>query len=611
MSWLPVCYVAIATLSTTIAVIYLAAWFMQRKEWSYLAFAVLALSIAALAVTELRLLQAQTPDEYATALRWLHVPVWSGFVALLGLVYLRLKPRFAWVGKLAAALRTASLVANFVTGANINYRAVTGIEHVIFLGEPLAVARGSPNPWMITAQAALLLSVIFLLDCGINAWRRGDRVRSLVLSISLLAAILLGGIQAILVYWGFVQMPVVLTPLFLVVATLMGIEVSFGLSRAAQAERDVELKDAALSLSKQRLNLAAEAANAGFWSLDRQSGEIWATSKARELLALAPGGDIYLADVLNRVHMRDRAWLEQKIWMTSGSDDGYRAEFRIVDAGGEVRWLGVIGRDVHTTSGEPRTLMGVAVDITAQRALQDEISQQRARLDLMSKTTTLAGLSTAIAHELNQPLATILTNAEAAQTLLAEKRPNLRTVKQILADIVSADLRAAGVIRHLRSLAERGEPRREALSIHDTIHQVLRLLASEIDGRGITVDLDLAPGLPSVQADAVLVQQVLLNLLDNACNAVVDKPAGERQLSLVTRTQGDAVLLEVTDNGSGLADPNRAFEPFYSTRPDGLGMGLTIVRSIVNSHGGRVSIESSPGRGTTTSVSLPINGAAP
>ncbi|HSN51394.1 MAG TPA: ATP-binding protein, partial [Woeseiaceae bacterium] len=140
---------------------------------------------------------------------------------------------------------------------------------------------------------------------------------------------------------------------------------------------------------------------------------------------------------------------------------------------------------------------------------------------------------------------------------------------------------------------------------------VLRLLASEIDGRGITVDLDLAPGLPSVQADTVLVQQVLLNLLDNACNAVVDKPAGERQLSLVTRTQGDAVLLEVTDNGSGLADPNRAFEPFYSTRPDGLGMGLTIVRSIVNSHGGRVSIESSPGRGTTTSVSLPVNGAAP
>ena len=610
MGWLPICYVAIATLSTTIAVIYLAAWFMQRKEWSNLAFAVLAVSIAGLAVTELWLLQAQTPDEYATALRWLNVPVWSGFVALLALVYLRLQPRFVWVGGLAAALRTASLVANFVSGPNVNFLAVTGVEHVTFLGESFAMARGTPNPWMITGQVALLLSVIFLVDGGINAWLRGERVRSLVLSGSLLAAVLLGGILAILVFWGFAQVPFMMTPLFVVVATFMGIELSVGLSRAARAERDVELKDAALSLSEQRLNLAAEAANAGFWSLDRESGAIWATAKARELFGLAPGGEIDLADVLNRVHVRDRAWLEQKIRTTSGSDDGYRAEFRIVDAGGEVRWLGVIGRSVAITRGEPRTLMGVAVDITARQAMQDEIRQQRARLELMSKTTTLAGLSTAIAHELNQPLATILTNAEAAQTLLADSHPNLRTVKQILADIVSADLRAADVIRHLRGLAERGEPRREALSIHDTIHQVLRLLASEIDGRGITVDLDLAPALPLVEADAVLIQQVLLNLLDNACNAVADKPAGERQVSLVTRTKGDMVLLEVTDNGSGLADLDRVFEPFYSTKPDGLGMGLPIVRSIVNSHGGRVSIESTPGRGTTIRVSLPVNGPA-
>ncbi len=108
----------------------------------------------------------------------------------------------------------------------------------------------------------------------------------------------------------------------------------------------------------------------------------------------------------------------------------------------------------------------------------------------------------------------------------------------------------------------------------------------------------------------MLIQQVLLNLLDNACNAVADKPAGERQVSLVTRMQGDMVLLEVTDNGSGLADLDRVFEPFYSTKPDGLGMGLPIVRSIVNSHGGRVSIESTPGRGTTIRVSLPVNGPA-
>lgn len=269
MSWITILYVMTAALSATIAGIYLAAWLMQRDAWAYLMFVLLAFSIAGLAATELWMLRAQTPADYATALRWLHVPVWSGFLSLVGLVQLRLRPRFVWVGWLAVGLRTVSLVANFTSGLNLNHLALTEIAHVSLLGEPVATAVAvTPNPWMLTGQASLLLSLLFLLDGGVSSWRRGEGMRSLVLTISLVFAVLVGTVQAVLVFWGLAQLPLMITPLFLLVATAMGSELSLGLLRAARAERAVRLKDAALGLSEQRLSLAAEAADAGFWGID-------------------------------------------------------------------------------------------------------------------------------------------------------------------------------------------------------------------------------------------------------------------------------------------------------------------------------------------------------
>jgi len=611
MSWILVLYVMMAAFSATIAGIYLAAWLMQREAWSYLVFVLLAVSISALAGAELWMLRAQTPEEYATALRWFHVPIWSGFVALVVLVHLRLRPRFSWAGWLAVGLRTVSLIANFVTGSNLNYAAPTGIDYLTLLGEPVAIATGGvPNPWMLTGQASLLLSILFLLDGGISAWRRGEGMRSLVLTLSLFFAVAVGTIQAILVFWGLVQLPILITPLFLFVAVVMGSELSFGLLRAARAEREVQIKEAALGLTEQRLSLAAEAAEAGFWSLDTQSGDTWATAKTRELFGLPPGGALHLADLMKRVHPQDRARLNQLIEAALRSNASYRAEFRVVDPGGRTRWLAGLGRGVAESEGGAKMLMGVSMDISARKAMLDKLRRQRARLERVSRAETVSELSSFLAHELNQPLAMILTNAEAAQALLAGEPADLSEVRDILADIVSADRRAADVIRHLRGLLERGEPQREELLLDDAIHRVLRLIGNEVDDQGVTVNLSLVPDLPSVKADRILIEQVLLNLLNNACEAVAGNTPDERRVSIVTRVVGDDVLVDVTDNGCGLPDPERVFTPFYSTKPGGLGMGLAIVRSILESHGGSVRAESAPVRGTTVTLSLPTNGAA-
>jgi two-component system, LuxR family, sensor kinase FixL len=612
MGWVTILYVAMAAFSATIAGIYLGAWLMQREATSYLLFALLAVSIAFLAATELWMLRARTPEEYATALRWFQVPAWSGFLAIVGLVGLRLRPRFSWVGWLAAGLRTVSLIANFVSGPNLNYAALTAIDHLTLFGEPVAIAAsGVPNPWMLTGQAALVLSILFVLDGGISTWRRGEGLRSLVLTISLLLGVVGATAQAVLVFWGFVQLPILIAPVFLFVAAVMGAELSFGLPRAARAEHDVRIKGAALAVSEERLSLAAEAADAGFWSLDEHSGEVWATGKTRELFGLTPGGDLRLADFLNRVHPRDRVRLQTLIEAALRSHERFRTEFRVVDRDGGVRWLAGSGRCVGNTETGSKTLMGVSVDITARRAALDKLRRQRARLERASKEETVSELSAALAHELNQPLAMILTNAEAAQALLAQARPNLAEVGEILADIVTADRRAADVIRHLRGLLDRGEPQRQALLLDDAIHRVLALVGNEIDDQGVTVDLSLASELPPVKADRILIEQTLLNLINNACEAVSGNPPGARRVSVVTRPHPGGVAVEVADNGTGVSEPERAFDPFYSTKPGGLGMGLAIVRSVVSAHGGRVWAQSAPARGATIIFTLPAEGPAP
>ncbi|MCK7473280.1 MAG: hypothetical protein MZV49_06615 [Rhodopseudomonas palustris] len=172
MNWITMLYGAMAVVASTLAGIYLAARVAQRDDRAYLMCVLLAASMCGVAVMELWMLQARTPEEYALATRLWHVPLWSGICALVGLVHWRLRPRFSWVGWLAAALRTLALVANFSSGSSLHYAVLTGIDHVRLFGEPLSIATGVPNPWMLLGQVSNLLLLIFILDGGVCAWRR-------------------------------------------------------------------------------------------------------------------------------------------------------------------------------------------------------------------------------------------------------------------------------------------------------------------------------------------------------------------------------------------------------------------------------------------------------
>jgi two-component system sensor kinase FixL len=221
----------------------------------------------------------------------------------------------------------------------------------------------------------------------------------------------------------------------------------------------------------------------------------------------------------------------------------------------------------------------------------------------------LGELSGAITHELGQPLAAILFNAQAGVRMLDNGGGDLREIRSILEDIVAADTRATEVIRRLRALFKRGAVQRERIDVRDCIQAVLALEHSDLIVRNVATTLQLDHDIPLVNADAIQLQQVLLNLIVNACEAMSALPASQRNLriSACNEQTERLVHIRIADNGAGIENPEEIFEPFFTTKSHGVGLGLTISRSIVSANGGRLWATNNPGGGATLHVTLAIH----
>lgn len=286
-------------------------------------------------------------------------------------------------------------------------------------------------------------------------------------------------------------------------------------------------------------------------------------------------------------------------------------EERITDAKGAWHWLQTIKRPIVERDGTARLVLGVSTDITARKATELEIELQRNELAHLSRVTMLSELSGSLAHELNQPLAAILSNAQAALRFLASDAPDLKEVSEILRDIVEDDRRAGGVIQGLRLLLKKGEMRLESIDLNEAVRAVLRLVRSDMLNADVGVNTTLAPDLPNVRGDRVQLQQVLLNLVVNACDAMSAEPVEDRRLSVTSAICGDGLVeVSVTDQGRGIAaeDLERVFQPFVSSKAEGLGLGLAVCRRIVEAHGGRLwAAHNSSGRGACFCFTVPAH----
>ena len=394
-----------------------------------------------------------------------------------------------------------------------------------------------------------------------------------------------------------------ITGTLLAIVALVGIIVLLLVQMSKRKEAERSLKEI-----EDRMAFAAASTNIGLWRVDIATGRLWATDHCRSMFGIAPESQLTLDEFRGAVHPEDREAFAECLELAPQSGLR-RSEFRISLPGQDVRWCVCRRRAVSDELGRPLQISGVFADVTARKSAEAEAERQQDEIEHLMRVAALGGLSGGIAHELGQPLAAILANAQAAQSLLSTDSHDKETIIQILEDIVQEDRRAGQVIHRLRKLLKKGEHQFVLLNLNDLIHSTLSLLHSELVNRRIKVDIDFKPELPLISGDSIQIQQVLLNLMMNAMEAMTSSALMVRRLSIATRVTAEGcVEVVVSDRGRGIApeEQRRLFQPFFTTKERGLGLGLSICSTIVTSHGGRLSISNADQGGATAIISLPV-----
>ena len=295
------------------------------------------------------------------------------------------------------------------------------------------------------------------------------------------------------------------------------------------------------------------------------------------------------------------------------SGEDFDSEYRLILPDGIVRWMSTRGSVHFDDAGKPARVLGISIDITERKQAELDAQQDRAELSHLSRVALIGEMSASIAHELNQPLAGILSNAAAGQRFIDQGDVDLGEIRELLGDIIADGRRASDVMRGIRGMVKKGQVARRSVDLNEVVMDAVRMVSPDAVLRSCQVETSLDANLRAIEGDPVQLQQVLLNLVINAFDAMRDTPVPRRKVVIATQSNGDATVgASVRDYGAGISEEmrDRVFDPFFTTKSEGLGMGLAIVRSIVESHGGTITIENAGGGGARFGFVLPANGSS-
>lgn len=602
MSWIDFLWPMVTGACVTMGVIHFRLGLRHSAGSAHLLFALNAFVVAAYSYFEHALTRAESPVSYLALLRWLDVAAAALVVTIAAFVWAFFGTGRKWLAILAASLSCTAVTLDFLPEPRLVFLELTGIRRLeTFGGAPFTVADGVRNPWNAVFYLGVLALLVFVADASISLWRRGARRRAWVIGGTVTFFVIAGGLLASLVDAGVLQAPYLLSFAYLAIVIAMGLELNNDVFRAEQLAHD-------LGESEQRMRLAVEAANFGVWIRDLERGEIWASEQWRSLFGFGKEVRLEVDGILHRIHPEDREPLRRTLTIAVEHGGDYETEYRIVLPDGRMRWISSRLRAETNGGGHPAIVRGVSIDITARKLAEMELHERRGELAHLSRVTMLGELSGSLAHELNQPLTAILSNAQAAEHYLAEDAPDLGQVREILADIVAEDERAGEVIRRLRLLLKKGEVQQQVLDPNQVVLEALKLARSDLTSHGVTVETALAVDLAPIYGDCVQLQQVLLNFVMNACDAMADNVAKDPRLIVRTCQEDGRLRIEVSDNGRGLpaGGAEQAFERYFTTKPHGLGLGLSICRSIITAHGGTLGAANNAERGATFHCTLPL-----
>jgi PAS domain S-box-containing protein len=370
------------------------------------------------------------------------------------------------------------------------------------------------------------------------------------------------------------------------------------ITERVRAER--ELRD-----SEQLFRQLAENIREVFYLTDAKTLDLFYVSPAYEQVWGRTCQSLYETpdSFLNAVHPDDR----ERIRNAYLNRDLFMYEYRIVRPDGSIRWILDRGFPVHDAKGHVYRLAGLAEDITENKLAEQAVQESQAELARVSRIATMGELTASIAHEINQPLAAVATNASASLRWLAIQPPNLAEAREAMSSAMQEANRASCVIERIRTLLKKTPPEMRPVDVNEVIREVLALVHNELTRSIVAVHAELTPDTPLVIGDRVQLQQVMLNLIINALDAMVSIKDRRRTLVIRSARDTEGVLIAVQDSGKGL-DPkhlSRIFDSFFTTKPDGIGMGLSISRTIVEAHGGRLWAGPAPLHGAVFQLILP------
>ena len=369
-------------------------------------------------------------------------------------------------------------------------------------------------------------------------------------------------------------------------------------------------KEEALHEFEERVVLAAEAAHLGVWEMDPATKELWMSDSARTLFQFDSETPLDHAAFQDRVRPEDRALRDSAVKHALETRSGYEIEYRVLLPDGTQRWIGARARCVAGDNRKGARLIGVSIDITPRKLAEAEALRQRDELSHLSRVALMGEMSASIAHELNQPLAGILSNAAAGQRFIDRGNVDQGEIHELLGDIIADGRHASDIIRGIRSMVKKEQVARRSVNLNEVVMDTVRMVSPDAVLRSCQVETSLDASLRAIEADPVQLQQVLLNLVINAFDAMRDTPIFGRKVVIATQSNGDGtVCVSVRDYGVGISAEMQdcLFDPFFTTKTEGLGMGLAIARSILESHGGTIAGKNADGGGARFEFVLPVN----
>ncbi|HXO92549.1 MAG TPA: PAS domain-containing protein, partial [Candidatus Acidoferrum sp.] len=388
MSWVTVIWSIGAGACLTLAFLQFIVWWKDRTARANLVFSLGALAAAVFAALEFALMRAETPEDFARVTRWIHVPGWVLIVSIIAFVRLYLNAGRRWLAWTVVAVRTLSLILNFVLSPNINFREITAVRHVRFLGESVSIPQGVPNPWMLVAQFSLLLLVIFVVDATITVWLRGNRRQALVVGGSIVLLVVLASAQAVAMTWGVMSTPLTVSLFYLIFVAAMAYELSYDLIRAAKLTRQLQASEASLRESEKRFRIVADAAPVLIWmsGIDKLCtffNKRWLEFTGRSFEQELGNG------WAEGVHSNDLQQCLQTYTEAFDARKPFVMQYRLRRYDGEYRWISDEGVPRYDANGTFAGYIGSCVDVTKLLRQQKALSEFEERVALAAEAAHL------------------------------------------------------------------------------------------------------------------------------------------------------------------------------------------------------------------------------